>query len=648
MRLEIKAKFVLLCFVLGFPVSYQLWAQDNEALFNKYHNDPAILTQVNEKLVIAYNHNQWEAKSYNSREKLLISNLSPGTYNKEYIFHSYFNKLEDYDVQAKVYANNGYKKLKTYTSKTLSSELEDIFYDDIKETEFTFSGLTPHSFIQTSYTISYPDIHMLPTFYFERSLPIANATFQVTAPKNVYLKFVIKGDKDSRIIQKTEESKHSITYTFSAADIPALTEYDDVPSDLYNRIHIIPYIASVDTGNNQVKDILSKPASLYNYYYNFIKDINLHEDKDLSAKVNELTQNDHSQTEKAAHIFNWVQQNIYYIAFEDSLGGFIPRQAADIFKRKFGDCKDMASILVAMCRKAGIAAYFTWIGTSKLPYNYDETPLPLVDNHMICTIKIDGNWIFLDGTNQVLPFGQSPSGIQNKQAMVALDPNNFIILKVPVTDMNKNTTTDSTFISINNTRITGHTSINYKGYPSWNIQALMLYNHNRDRDELLSDIFSRGSNKYAGKNFNFSHSDTGMKDCSITDDFTLDDYVRKIGKEIYVNLNLKRFYENSHVDTAGRQVPVYYKFKDIYHEVMILDIPQGYHVSYTPPNDSAKIDNVLEYSLHYKIEGRKIILFKEYRFYSITLPVAQFVAFNKLIDQLKTQYKETVVLTADN
>jgi hypothetical protein len=81
---------------------------------------------------------------------------------------------------------------------------------------------------------------------------------------------------------------------------------------------------------------------------------------------------------------------------------------------------------------------------------------------------------------------------------------------------------------------------------------------------------------------------------------------------------------------------------------MILDIPQGYHVSYTPPNDSAKIDNVLEYSLHYKIEGRKIILFKEYRFYSITLPVAQFVAFNKLIDQLKTQYKETVVLTADN
>lgn len=123
---------------------------------------------------------------------------------------------------------------------------------------------------------------------------------------------------------------------------------------------------------------------------------------------------------------------MHYVAFEDKLGGFIPREAADICKRKFGDCKDMTSIQVALYRKAGIDAYFTWIGTRHKPYTYEEVPLPITDNHMICTIKLDGKWVFLDGTDPLIPFGIPPQGIQGKEALVGIDANNYKIITVPV------------------------------------------------------------------------------------------------------------------------------------------------------------------------------------------------------------------------
>ena len=63
-----------------------------------------------------------------------------------------------------------------------------------------------------------------------------------------------------------------------------------------------------------------------------------------------------------------------YVAFEDGMGGFVPREAGLVCSRRFGDCKDMASILTAMNRAAGIPAYFTWLGTRDLPYTFSGTP----------------------------------------------------------------------------------------------------------------------------------------------------------------------------------------------------------------------------------------------------------------------------------
>ncbi len=98
---------------------------------------------------------------------------------------------------------------------------------------------------------------------------------------------------------------------------------------------------------------------LYAYFSDFIKNVNKTEEATIVEIAAEVAKGDKTEKEKAAHIYQWVQSNIHYVAFEDSLEGYIPRQAAVVMKRKFGDCKDMASVLVALCRQAGLKAYFT-------------------------------------------------------------------------------------------------------------------------------------------------------------------------------------------------------------------------------------------------------------------------------------------------
>jgi len=628
-------------------LSQPAFGQNVDAICQEYKNEQAAFTNVKEQLVIKNENGRLVASSNISKEKILIGELSPGLYNTEYIYHSYFNELKDHDEEALVPGKNGYKRSETAVTKTVPSKDNSIFYDDSKETEITFTGLTAKSLLRTNYTLSHTDLHILPAFYFQENLPVAQSTYEVTAPKYVNIKFVIKGNQADKLKQERKENKNTVTYTFTASSIPAFKDYDDVPSVSWYALHVVPYIASYQLPGDEPVEWLRNPADLYAYLYEFIRKINVKEDKELDQAVASITKGDKTQKEKAAHIYQWVQQNIHYIAFEDSLEGFIPRQAATIYQRRFGDCKDMASILTAMCKTAGIEAHLTWTGTRSKPYSYEETPLPIVNNHMICTIKIDGEWIFLDGTNPLIPFGAIPDNIQGKETMVALDEKNFTILPVPETDSRFNVTTDTTFLKVNDKQASGKSTIDFQGYASWSLQTLMMYNKNDDLDKMIKEINTRGSNKYVQQHYKVSTSDTGNKNCRISADFIIDDYVQKVDKEYYVNMNLNRTLEGHYIDTTGRDVASFFKYKDINRETVLMEIPQGYHVSYLPPAATGSLNDVWSYKIGYSQKGNTVILSKEYTLNSMSILPQYFTQHNAMLDNLNKQYKESVVLTAN-
>ncbi len=622
-------------------------AQTTDELMKQYSNEQAVISDISEKLTVINKAGKLSAYSEAKKEKLLIGPQSPALFNTEYIYHSYFNKLEDHEEEAMVPAKKGYKRITRTSVRTQHAEQNNIFYDDARQTEIAFDGLAPGALIRTGYTLSHTDVHMLPAYYFQENMRVAKSVYEVTAPKTVDMRFVLKGADADKVVRTQKEGKNDITYTFTASNLPAYRSFEDAPSLAWHGLHIIPYIAAYNNEKGEKVPFLSTPHNLYTYFYEFIRHINVTENKELNEATDKITLGAATNNEKAKRIYQWVQQNIRYIAFEDSLEGFIPRQAAAIYQRRFGDCKDMASILMAMCRHAGIPAYFTWIGTRSKPYTYEETPLPLVDNHMICAIKPADKWILLDGTHSLIPYAEIPYNLQGKEAMIGIDEKNYTIITVPETNADEHGYTDTSKVHIDGRALAGTASIDFKGHMSWNMQINMLYTKDKDKDLMTRNVATRGNNKYLQSGYTFSVAPTERHDCRLETTFTIGDYVQQVGKEYYVNMNLKRNFDGSYIDTADRTVPYYFKYKDIETEVTILDIPVGYKVSYLPPAASNKLDGYWWYTIHYATIGNKVVLTKTYKLDSLTIPPQKFVAHNSMIDKLKKQYKESVVLTSE-
>lgn len=612
-------------------------------------NENAVITKDYEHLVLEFKKGKLTANSFIEKEKLLISDRAPAIYNNDYVYHGSFNELKEISGVSLIPDKKGYKELPVKEFKTTLLKSDDVFINDSKKTLVTFSGLVPHSKTRLDYQIEHKDIHFLPPFFFQSSLPMEQSVYTVTVPKTVTLKYVLSGGKNTDIIQHTvEESRHNITHTWRAVNTPKINFFDNAPDPAYYIPHVIVYISGyLDPETKQQIPLNGSVKDLYRYYQGFIKGLNDTPADEIKEKVNELIAGQNTDEQKAAAVYKWVQGHIRYVAIEDSLGGFVPRAATLVYNRRFGDCKDMTSLLVNMLRIAGIKACFTWIGTRSKPYTYEEVPLPITDNHMICAANINNRWVFIDGTDPSISFGIPPHAIQGKEALIAIDDDHYEIVTVPEMPADKNTVTDSTHLNITETSLTGTVSIHFKGYDAWDLGALLMYRNEKETEETIKGIVSRGSNKFFQKKYKYHIAETAEKELNMYSDFEIKDYAQKVNNEWYINLNLMRSYEGLKVDTAKRHIPIEFEFMKKIKQVVTLDIPPGYHVSYSPEPYNGEVSGVWKCNIYYTFNSKQVTLVKEFEINTLYIQPDRFADHNKFLDQLSNQYKESIVLTSN-
>lgn len=155
--------------------------------------------------------------------------------------------------------------------------------------------------------------------------------------------------------------------------------------------------------------------ALAKWYWNLIRDQNL-VTGEIKEKLAELTAGDKSQTDKLTAIFNFVSNDIRNNAWEFGVHGYKPYNAGAIFTRRFGDCKDKATLINVMAREAGLEAWPVLLratdpselAAGRAP---EDLTLPILGhfNHCIAMVVAGGKRYYLDGTIQyhtidALPF----------------------------------------------------------------------------------------------------------------------------------------------------------------------------------------------------------------------------------------------------
>jgi hypothetical protein len=622
--------------------SFTLFAQAVDDVAKQYANEMAVMTKYNRETKIFFRDDKPVAQSTEEVEMLILDDRANGIYNKYSVYHGIFDELTDIEAYTKVPDGNKYRKIKVTDIKTENAISRGIFYDDVKQSIFDFPSLVKGAIAYETHKEFHKDAHLLSPFYFTSYMPVMQSRFTVTFPVDIDVRYIIKNDDGSRISVKEDKKGKQRILEFSSVNTKMFDRFGNGPSRAYYEPHVIIYIASYKS-NNEVIPFLKDVYDLYRWNYSFLKGINETPSPVLKHLADSLTSGLNTEREKAHKIYQWVQSHIKYVAFEEGLEGFIPRQAVDVCNKKYGDCKDMTSLLTALLKIAGLDAHFTWIGTRDIPYDYTEVPLPIVDNHMICAVKINNEWIFLDGTDPNCEFGFPTHAIQGKQALIAFDESKYEIVRVPEIDAVKTTMVDSTFIAISDLGIKGKTSAYYHGYFGNDIFNTLQYYDTKNTKDYIKSKLGKASNKYILGDYYINPLAKDNKSINLRASFEIPDYGKKVGDEYYINLNLDKAYSSALIDTSKRKIGVENNFKYTVTRYTLFDIPETYEVEYLPKNFSYS-DNLMEFSINYTKENHRVVSRQFIKSNTLFMMPSDFGKWNAAVKKISDQYKEQLVL----
>jgi len=145
-------------------------------------------------------------------------------------------------------------------------------------------------------------------------------------------------------------------------------------------------------------------------------------DKQIAADVNPLVASliagKKSREEKSAAILQYVSREVRYTGVEFGDAAVVPRSPSETLTRKYGDCKDKASLLVALFRAAKIPAYIALLNVgSREDIAPDRPGMGMFDHAIVYAPGSPDLWI--DATDDYARLGQLPASDQDRRALIA-------------------------------------------------------------------------------------------------------------------------------------------------------------------------------------------------------------------------------------
>ena len=642
-------KYTFLSLCIACSATSATYAQDGELwqkLKAQYPEEPAVFIERSEVLNLAVHGDSLKVYS-DVTEDIMHLKEQTEAYSGRKVYGSHFSQVGDIKAKTLVWEKNRYREVGVSDFKKNSDRDRGIFYDDSYYYTFNFPSVASRNRTQLNYREVQKDPRFLSGFVFVTYLPQARTSYTIKTTADVELVYQVVNDPENKIkFRKTEKGKNVI-YEWSAENLPSVRSEDEAPSIRYYAPHVVCYVKSYQV-NGKKRTVLSSTDDLYAWYYGFVKDLNLETTPELTAIVEELKKQSKGELDLVRNVFYWVQDHIQYIAFEQGMRGLIPHSGTYTCEKRYGDCKDMANLIVNMLQIGGVKAYHTWIGTRELPYRYTQVPTPLVDNHMIATyISASGDYYYLDATSDYTPFGYPSSMIQGKEALISKGPSAFEIREVPVMPKEKNYMTDSMVVVLDENAITGTGVSTLAGYPK------VFGGYELDRAELddvkkyVTKLLGKGSNKFFIDEFDVSHLKDRDTPTALRYKFRILDYFQKIDDEIYLNMNLNKDFYNSFINLNTRKSPRESDYKYVKYETITLKIPDGYKVEYVP--ETARHNSqVLGYEIRYDVTADKIIYSKKFFSDYLLLNPEHFEAWNESVKNVSEAYKESIILKRNN
>jgi tetratricopeptide (TPR) repeat protein len=471
--------------------------------------------------------------------------------------HIVFKTLEEGDF---IYVK---WKIRNYYSGKLSNHFWDHFY---------FNAFYP--VIDIRYALLVPD-----EFNFQYQTQLMDATPQV-----------IETD-DGLLYQWRLKNEPAIQYEYK---MPVL---DDIGKILY--ITSIPDWAFIVDWYTDLAKTKTRPS---------------YEIKETVKKL--LGEKPLSEQEIIRRIHHFITENIRYSYVPFRQSGLIPQKARDVLVNRIGDCKDMATLAIAMLKEAGIQAHYVIVNTRDEGLN--RHGLPSIDfNHAIIHINADEP-LYIDLTAQNYAVGSVPQedmeafalNIQpGVNAPIYLDKNWFLKRKISRQSTGSFNRENDLVMKISSKRTGSFAAQTRQAY---------RFQSQKDREKTLLESLNRDYPNVELNTFELFDIDSITPEIRYAYEFSVPGYLNEAGRYKILKIPwTDALIPNRALSYDKRDYPYnYWPAADYEEEAITLTLPEGFR-PLEMPSQIQFTSSVADYTLNlaYKkgaIEAKRIFINKKW------------------------------------
>lgn len=406
-----KYFIVLLLLLLG---NFKLFCSDN--LSYKVSLIPKELSK-NAKAVIRNENLNIEVDDNSAVEThlLAITILNKNGYDHSIFEQLYNSFIKINDVTVKIFDAEGKKIKSYYGSDILDYSAINGFslYEDDRQKYFDPQYRKYPFTIEFSYKRKLKSLMFLPYWMPCNDYNIAVEKSKLTVTENVgaTIRYF-----ESNIHQtcKIDELNKVKSYSWELNNFSAFSK-EDFEAPLEEFMPMV-YLSPKDFEVDGIKGSFSS----WQEFGKWVIKLNSKRDTLSPATVKKLQDITTGLTskEKIEKLYEYMQKHTRYVSIQVGIGGWQPFDALTVDRLAYGDCKALSNYMYSLLKAVGISSNFTLITAGENAAHILNNFPSQFFNHAILTVPTENDTLFLECTNQFLPYGHIGSFTDDRTALM--------------------------------------------------------------------------------------------------------------------------------------------------------------------------------------------------------------------------------------
>jgi tetratricopeptide (TPR) repeat protein len=277
-----------------------------------------------------------------------------------------------------------------YDSRAEIVLFENLRAGDVVEIQYSLADVA----YRNEFADYFGDFQMVADAY-----PARRWDYTLIAPKG--RTFYFNSPRFPGLVSETSARGDETVYHFGARHVARVESEPAMPgfAEVAPYLHVSTYRTWEDVGR---------------WYWRLIAD-QMQDDGTLKKAALAATAGLSSTLDKVRAIHRLVVEKTRYVGLEFGIHGYLPYKATQVFERGFGDCKDKATLLIALLRTIGIDSEIVLLRTRQRG-RIDDKPASLAafDHAITYVPALD---LYLDGTAEFSGLAELPAQDQDAMAL---------------------------------------------------------------------------------------------------------------------------------------------------------------------------------------------------------------------------------------